>query len=256
MVISAADTKAIFRILADALPEDGQDLLTSIQIDEDPDAEQLEVRLETRDHAAISALREGSNGIELQILEATNRTNMSFSLREVRLIVFCIQCGLHWDHETESRKCRDQGHDHQLFGVHRHRDAVALPDGIKVIATSFDPADPYGRDRPPDFGLYLDSQWQPPWDHAHLDWPDFGVPSEVGPVLVALSVVQDRARAGQHVEIGCVGGHGRTGTALACLAVLGGTSPQEAVAWVRANYCSRAVETPEQAAFVSSLNLQ
>jgi hypothetical protein len=49
MVISAADTKAILRILADALPGDGQDLLTSVQIDEDPDTERLGVRLETRD---------------------------------------------------------------------------------------------------------------------------------------------------------------------------------------------------------------
>jgi hypothetical protein len=43
---------------------------------------------------------------------------------------------------------------------------------------------------------------------------------------------------------------------LACLAVLGGTAPQHAVAWVRANYCSAAVETPQQAAFVSSLSPQ
>jgi hypothetical protein len=181
---------------------------------------------------------------------------MSFSLKEVRRIVFCIQCGLNWDCESEARKYPDQSHDHQLFAVHRHRDTVVLPGGVEVIATSLDPADPYGRDRPPDFGLYLDPKWQPPWDHTLLDWPDFGVPNEVGPVLVALSVLQDRARAGEHVEIGCVGGHGRTGTALACLAVLGGTSLHEAVAWVRVNYCSQAIETPEQAAFVSSLNLE
>jgi hypothetical protein len=37
---------------------------------------------------------------------------------------------------------------------------------------------------------------------------------------VALELLLDRARAGQRVEIGCYGGHGRTGTALACLAIL------------------------------------
>ena len=84
MVISAADTKDILRILSDALPDDGWDLLTSVEIDEDPENGQLEVKLKTRDYAAISALREGSNGIEFQILEATNRPNMFFSLREVR----------------------------------------------------------------------------------------------------------------------------------------------------------------------------
>jgi protein-tyrosine phosphatase len=66
-------------------------------------------------------------------------------------------------------------------------------------------------------------------------------------------VVRNRARTGQHVEVGCVGGHGRTGTALACLAALSGKPAQEAVAWVRTNYCSKAVETPEQGAFVASL---
>lgn len=173
-----------------------------------------------------------------------------------RLILFCTQCGLHWDREAEQPKCQDDAHEHQLFEVHRHLDTVVFPDGIVVIAASFDPADPYGRERPPDYGLYLDRQWQPPWDHNHLDWPDFGVPDDVDSVLVALTAVQDRALSGQHVEIGCLGGHGRTGTALACLAVLGGEPPQGAVAWVRANYCSKAVETPEQAAFVSSLNRQ
>jgi len=81
-VISAADTKAILRILSDALPDDGQDLLTSIEIDEDSKTGQLEVRLKTRDFSAISALR-GLDGIEDQILQATYRPNMHFSLREV-----------------------------------------------------------------------------------------------------------------------------------------------------------------------------
>ena len=61
-----------------------------------------------------------------------------------------------------------------------------------------------------------------------------------------------RARSGDLVEVGCLGGHGRTGTALACLAVLTGAPPDGAVDWVRANYCPDAVETAEQRAFVES----
>lgn len=80
MVISAADTKAILRILSEALPDDGGDLVTSVEIDEDPENGQLEVKLKTRDYAAISALREGSNGIEFQILRRrTARTCSSVS---------------------------------------------------------------------------------------------------------------------------------------------------------------------------------
>lgn len=46
------------------------------------------------------------------------------------------------------------------------------------------------------------------------------------------------------------GGHGRTGTALACLARLDGVPAGDAVAWVREHYCRQAVETVDQEAFV------
>jgi hypothetical protein len=40
---------------------------------------------------------------------------------------------------------------------------------------------------------------------------------------------------------------------MAWLAVLSGHSAGDAVNWVRAHYCSRAVETPEQEAFVATV---
>lgn len=137
--------------------------------------------------------------------------------------------------------------------VHRHRDVVSLPDGTRVTAVSFDAIDPYARDEQPDYGLYLDHRWQPPWVHDHLDWPDFGVPGDPAVLLTALRLVLDRARTGEQVEVGCIGGHGRTGTALACLAVLTGQPASQAVAWVRANYCQGAVETAGQEAFINGL---
>ena len=59
----------------------------------------------------------------------------------------------------------------------------------------------------------------------------------------ALREAWARAEA-ERVEIACAGGHGRTGTALACLAVLDGVPSREAVRYVRAHYAARAVETP------------
>jgi hypothetical protein len=53
----------------------------------------------------------------------------------------------------------------------------------------------------------------------------------------------ERAGAGR-VEVACAGG--RTGTALACLAILDGLPGDQAVAWVREHYAARAVETPWQ----------
>ncbi|PLW73468.1 protein phosphatase, partial [Streptomyces sp. DJ] len=48
----------------------------------------------------------------------------------------------------------------------------------------------------------------------------------------------------------CGGGRGRTGTALACLAVLDGVPPERAVDFVRRNYDRRAVETLWQKRYV------
>ncbi len=128
-----------------------------------------------------------------------------------------------------------------------------LADGTRVTAVSFDPVAPYSRARDPDYGLYLDARWRPPWDHGHIDWPDFGVPANTEAVINALKTVLERARSGQDIEIGCLGGHGRTGTALACLAILAGHPASDAVAWVRSSYCPKAIETPAQEAFVAAL---
>ncbi|HET8619246.1 MAG TPA: protein-tyrosine phosphatase family protein [Acidimicrobiales bacterium] len=139
-----------------------------------------------------------------------------------------------------------------LGGCSGHRDPVTLADGTVVWAASFDEAAPYDRDEPPDFGLYLDPRWSPPWPHAHVDWPDFAVPADGAAATAALADLLGRARRGERVEVGCLGGHGRTGTALAVLAVLAGTPDEEVVDWVRSAYCARAIETDEQAAFVAA----
>jgi hypothetical protein len=157
---------------------------------------------------------------------------------------------IHWYAESELPQCTEVDHDHQRFDVHQHRSEVVLPDGTVIAALSFDDRDPYDREFLPAFGLYLDRQWQPPWAHEHLDWPDFGVPDDAAQFAAALRSLLDRARKGDWVEVGCLGGHGRTGTALACLAILCGEPPGDAISWVRVNYCADAVETLEQEAFV------
>lgn len=147
--------------------------------------------------------------------------------------------------------------DWQLAGrpvpeQHVHRTPVTLADDIKVVGVTFLAEDPYTRDREPSLALYLDERWNPPWPNAHVEWPDFGLPADVDALRSALKDLLGRARLGAIVEIGCLGGHGRTGTALACMAVLTGTPASEAVAWVRGAYCEKAVETNEQLRFVAT----
>jgi protein-tyrosine phosphatase len=69
-------------------------------------------------------------------------------------------------------------------------------------------------------------------------------------LLRRLEEVRAVLRSGGRAEVFCYGGHGRTGTVLACLAVLDGEPPDAAIARLRRDYCSRAVSTSELADFV------
>jgi hypothetical protein len=119
---------------------------------------------------------------------------------------------------------------------------VRLPSGVEVRGRSLRtaPGDPA------DFTLMLAGAPAPSWPYRRVRWPDFWVPLDDADTFDALGEVLRRARSGERVEIGCRGGIGRTGTALAALAIMDGLPPDQAVAWVRATYHHRAVETPWQ----------
>ena len=89
----------------------------------------------------------------------------------------------------------------------------------------------------------------PGWETRWVRWPDFRLPTDPEDARAALRAAWERS-ADERVEVGCGGGRGRTGTALACLAVLDGVPADDAVAWVRAHYDPRAVETPWQRRWV------
>ncbi|MDO5710122.1 MAG: protein-tyrosine phosphatase family protein [Micrococcales bacterium] len=99
----------------------------------------------------------------------------------------------------------------------------------------------------PEFAVHLLSKRPEAvsWESRWIRWPDFGLPTNRRDARNALTEAWRRA-AQERVEIACAGGRGRTGTALACLAVLDGVPAAEAVAYIRGHYDSRAVETPWQ----------
>ena len=118
---------------------------------------------------------------------------------------------------------------------------IRLPGGARVRGRRL--GDPVS---PSDFALVLARGPAPAWPHRRLRWPDFWIPVDTGDALDALREAHRRALDGERVEVACTGGVGRTGTALAALAVLDGLPPEEAVRWVRKQYHPRAVETPWQ----------
>jgi len=127
---------------------------------------------------------------------------------------------------------------------------LVLPSGRRVRGRALRRSLPEGP--APQLGLYLlgrapDPQ---PWPSTWVRWPDFRLPSDPAQARAAMQEAWERA-AQERVEVACAGGRGRTGTALACLAVLDGVPPAQAVAYVRQRYDRRAVETPGQRRFVA-----
>jgi hypothetical protein len=125
---------------------------------------------------------------------------------------------------------------------------VRFPDGTVVRARPL--AERNADDGWRTFGLYCDPAWMPDWPAGIIDWPDFGLPADPARAAAQIVAAWERARSGERLEVGCLGGRGRTGTVLACLAILSGVPAAHAVAWVRSTYHPEAVETPEQEAWV------
>lgn len=133
--------------------------------------------------------------------------------------------------------------------------AVLLPDGAWVHGRGLRRPRPGGR--APEYGLYLGSprmreryDSELAWPHEWIEWPDFLLPRDREAAVEQIYALHAEARAGRRVEVACGGGVGRTGTVIACLAILGGVPAVDAVRWTRTNYHPRAVETPWQRRWV------
>ncbi|MFI5959813.1 protein phosphatase [Cryptosporangium sp. NPDC051539] len=108
-------------------------------------------------------------------------------------------------------------------------------------------------EKPADFLLALARGPLPSWPYRRVDWPDFWIPRDRADAIDALNEGLRRARDGEFVEVACGGGRGRTGTAIAAMAILDGLPVDEAVPWVRREYDRHAVETPWQARWLRRL---
>jgi protein-tyrosine phosphatase len=133
----------------------------------------------------------------------------------------------------------------------RLANAIRLPDGTWIRGRGLRKPVPDGPS--PEEGLYLGTarlrrrhDRTLTWPHAWIDWPDFLVPRNPEYAVERIQDLYEQAKAGRLVEVACNGGIGRTGTAIACMAMLAGLQPAEAISWTRANFHHRAIETPFQ----------
>lgn len=127
---------------------------------------------------------------------------------------------------------------------------VELPDGVRLRGRGLRESAP--PEPSPEWGFYLLGKPPPetPWPSLWLRWPDFWLPLRAMEARSAFEQAHRRALDGLRVEVACDGGRGRTGTALACIAQLGGVSAEAATGWIRDRYDARAVETPWQRRYV------
>jgi hypothetical protein len=90
--------------------------------------------------------------------------------------------------------------------------------------------------------------WEPGYSFAY-PIVDMQAPSDASSFIKLIDWLQEQIVAGKKVHVGCIGGHGRTGTVLSALvAVMMGN--KDSTAYVRKNYCEKAVESHDQIEFL------
>ena len=153
-----------------------------------------------------------------------------------------------------------------------HRSSVEI-DGKIVLASASRDENKKNRHeargkRKPDLSIYLDYSWIDYGDilghgyhvyangetpYIFVDWPDMkGIGLES---LVRLEwIARKNITEGKRIEIGCLGGHGRTGTLLACILsdLEGMNDANEVVKEIRKRHCTKAVETATQVKLVGT----
>lgn len=92
-----------------------------------------------------------------------------------------------------------------------------------------------------------------------VDWSDYSVPklskSFWTNLIIGLERISTEEGGDLDVIVCCVGGHGRTGTALSILSSLCNAVPLEScpVEWLRLNYCESAVESQSQIGYIEKI---
>jgi putative DNA primase/helicase len=93
----------------------------------------------------------------------------------------------------------------------------------------------------PEFGLEI--------VEVHFPIPDGQAPDDSKRFKYLISWLCTQLQAGKKIHVGCIGGHGRTGTVLVALVAELGVE-KGAIQYVRKHYCHKAVESESQITFL------
>lgn len=171
---------------------------------------------------------------------------------------WCTPCGVTRDRKEDewrwqtAQDVKDYENDWNYWSTNTCTHAMdpILLNGVEVYASK---VRNHTSDTTPDLGIYAYSGWNPASPAMFIPWQDYGLPTcSYTSAAKSIKLAFESAKAGEVVEVGCMGGHGRTGTILACMAILADpelTGP-EAVKLVQTAHCAKAVETSSQEWFV------
>lgn len=108
-----------------------------------------------------------------------------------------------------------------------------------------------------DHGMQFSSKnypWQKNGGEGPLEFlfpiSDMCAPKDVKNFKLMIKWLVVQLKAGKAIQVGCIGGHGRTGLVLAALAQVTGVAPKNAIQWVRKHHCKKAVESASQIKFL------
>lgn len=165
--------------------------------------------------------------------------------------------------------CHDDEYN-QWFGqtCTHWRDPIQVGKYTLTVSASTDTPKDKDTTAVPDFGVYMSQGWMnglsdiwaigvkidtPHYPALYTDWTDYG-DHDQHTYEKLVKVVVECLEMGLNTDIGCAGGHGRSGTLLAgVIAKVEGLSAMDAIEAARERHCKNAVETVSQHNMVRKL---
>lgn len=159
----------------------------------------------------------------------------------------------------------------RIWCLHK-RDVIPIGKNVILASEYFSTADIL-KPPVPDTGVYLCDLWdkffeeprifgkltdfgqptfKPPFPAIIVPWTDRGV-IEMDMLMWLVNGIIAKMEAGKLVEVGCLGGHGRTGTLIACvLGKVENLTARQAILTLRDRYCEKVVETAAQCLLIAA----
>jgi len=174
----------------------------------------------------------------------------------------CTSGGGHYSTQQYVQKCRHEATEaFELDGVHYFGGSESkVANGffdqdkwmvVSLLGKSYNTSSPLWCKLPNWFNLLRPYTMAP---QISIDWPDMGIPP-LRPGFWNRIAALAKQEGFTNVLFYCIGGHGRTGTALCSVLVeCAELTPKDAITYVRKMYCKEAVESPAQTGYLEALH--